>query len=305
MLSAALVVFVLSLLALPFSHSSLTTSAVRAQDQDDDVIRVNSNLVLINVTVVDGQGQFVRGLKRTDFNVFENGQAQTLFSFGAEKTPFAAAVLLDTSGSMEKRLTLGRSAAVRFLDGLREDDVASVYRFDVSVERLQDFSSGRDLAPRAYSVRTGNLTVLNDAIARASEDLAKRPEKRRAVVVLSDGGENGSNSSPGKALDKALAAGATIYTVNMSSNEATRDLQSAAILRAYAEKSGGLYIASPGGQALRDSFATVLAELGHQYTLAYRPTNSARDGSWRAIEVKVPRSGVVVRTRKGYRAPKN
>jgi len=289
---------------LPFSPFLTFSRPANAQDQDDEVIRINSDLVLINVTVVDGQGKFVGGLKRSDFTVLENGQAQTLSSFGAEETPFAAAVLFDTSGSMEGRLSLGRSAIIRFLDGLRDEDVASVYRFDVSVERLQDFSAGRDLAPRAYSVRTGNLTVLNDAVALAADDLAKRPERRRAVLVLSDGGENGSRSSSGKALEKALSAGATIYTVNMSSNEGTRDIQGSGVLRSYAEKSGGLYIASPGGQALRDSFATVLAELGHQYTLAYRPTNRARDGTWRAIEVKVPRAGVSVRTRKGYRAPK-
>jgi Ca-activated chloride channel homolog len=295
---------IISLLTFPFLFLLPAAPAVHAQDQDDDVVRVNTDLVLVNFTVTDAQGKFVGGLKRADFTVMENGQPQTLSSFSTEETPFAAAVLLDTSGSMEQRLSLGRSAAIRFLDGLRVEDVASVYRFDTSVQRLQDFSSGRDLPPSAYSVQTRGMTVLNDAILRAAEDLSKRPEKRRTVIVLSDGGENGSSASSGKALEKAMAAGATIYTVNMSSNEGARDLRSAGILRNYAEKSGGLYIPTPGGQALRDSFATILAELGHQYTLAYRPANRARDGSWRTIEVKVPRPDLVVRTRKGYRAPK-
>jgi VWFA-related protein len=298
----------LAFLFLSFSAFALAflpaTPPVAAQEQDDDVIRISSDLVLLNVTVVDGQGQFVGGLKRSDFTVKENGEPQTLFSFGAEETAFAAAVLLDTSGSMEQRLTLGRSAAIRFLDGLRNEDVAAVYRFDVKVERLQDFTSSRDLVPRAFSVTVGRRTVLNDAIARAADDLAQRPEKRRTVVVLSDGLEEGSSASADKALERALAAGATIYTVNMSSNEGARELHGAGILKTYAEKSGGLYIPSPGGQALRDSFATVLAELGHQYTIAYRPSNKTRDGKWRAIDVKVSRPGLTVRTRKGYRAPK-
>jgi Ca-activated chloride channel family protein len=298
----------LAFLFLAFSALALAfpaaTQPVAAQDQDDDVIRVSSDLVLLNVTVVDGQGQFVSRLKRTDFTVSENGEAQTLFSFGAEETAFAAAVLLDTSSSMEKRLSLGRSAAIRFLDGLRNEDVAAVYRFDAKIERLQDFTSSRDLAPRAFSVSPGRRTVLNDAIARAADDLAQRPEKRRAVLVLSDGVEEGSSASANKALEKALAAGATIYTVNLSSTEGQRDFHGAGILQSYAEKSGGLYIPSPGGQALRDSFATVLAELGHQYTIAYRPSNKTRDGKWRTVDVKVSRPGLTVRTRKGYRAPK-
>lgn len=296
-------ILICSALVLAFSPFP----ASRSQDQDDEVIRMNTDLVVLNVTVLDAQGRFVRGLRPADFSVIENGQPQalTLSSFGAEETPFAAVILLDTSGSMERRLSLGRSAAIRFLDGLRNEDVASVYRFDINVERIQDFSSGRDLAPNAYSIGTRGMTRLNDAIVRAAEELAKRPERRRAIVALSDGGENSSNASSGKALEKAIAAGATIYTVNMSPNEGARDLVGAGVLRNYAEKSGGLYIASPGGQALRDSFAGIVAELGHQYTLAYRPANRARDGSWRAIEVKVPRPGSVVRTRKGYRAPKS
>ncbi|MEO8435387.1 MAG: VWA domain-containing protein [Pyrinomonadaceae bacterium] len=276
-----------------------------ATNQDDEVYRVNTDLVLVNITVLDGQGKFVNKLKPADFSVTENGQAQTVSSFTAQETPFAAAILLDTSGSMESRLSLGRSAAIRFLDGLRPEDVASVYRFDAKVERLQDFSSTRDLTPVAYGIRTGGMTVLNDAIVRAAEDLAKRAEKRRAIVVLSDGGENRSSASSGKALEKALAVGATIYTVNMSPNNGPRDLQGAAMLREFASKSGGIYVATPGGQALRDSFAGIVAELGQQYTIAYRPFNRARDGSWRAIDVKVSRPDVVVRTRKGYRAPKN
>ena len=293
-----------ALILQPSLHVSLVPSS-RAQDQDDEVIRVNTDLVLVNVTVTDAQGKFVNGLKQTDFSVMEADQPQTLSSFSAEETPFAAAVLLDTSGSMEQRLSLGRSAAIRFLDGLRAEDVAAVYRFDTTVERLQDFSSDRDLAPVAFGIHTRGMTVLNDAIVRAADDLARRSEKRRAIVVLSDGGENRSSASPGKALERALAVGATIYTVNMSSTDGPRDLQGTGILKDFANKSGGLYVASPGGQALRDSFSGILTELGHQYTLAYRPSNRVRDGSWRAIDVKLSRADLIVRTRKGYRAPKS
>ena len=283
----------------------LVSQSVLAQDQDDDVVRVNADLVVVNATVLDKNGKFISGLKRTDFQIFEDGTEQKVASFTAEETPFAAAILLDTSGSMETRLTLGRSAAIRFLDGLRDEDVAAVYNFDVKVEQMQYFSPGRDLPARAFGLRTKPMTVLNDAVLRAADDLAKRAEKRRAIVVLSDGGENSSRASSDKALNHALQAGATIYAVNMSDTGPARDIVGASILKNLADKSGGRYVASPGGMELREAFASIAEELGHQYTIAYRPLNRDRDGRWRAIQVKLDRPDVTVRTRKGYRAPKS
>ena len=275
----------------------------QAQDQDD-VIKVNTELVVLNATVIDKSGKFVTGLKPNEFHLFEDGTEQKMVTFTTEKTPFAAAILLDTSGSMEPRLTLGRSAALRFLDGLRDNDVAAVYNFDIKVQQLQDVSPGRDLPDRVYGLKTKLMTALNDAVLQAADDLGKREEKRRAIVVLSDGGENYSRASSDKALDHALQAGATIYAVNMGPEGPARDIAASGILKNFAEKSGGRYIESPGGQALRDSFAEIAQELGHQYTIAYRPTNHARDGKWRKIELKLSRPDASVRTRKGYKAPK-
>src|SRR2546423_10898724 len=285
-------------LLLPF-----TLTAQTPQDQGD-VVRVTTDLVVLNVTVLDKNGKFVAGLKPSDFQILEDDQPQKTAVFSAEETPFAAAILLDTSGSMESRLTLGRSAAIRFLDGLRDEDVAAVYSFNTKVERWGDFTSGRDLPPRVYGLQSKTMTALNDAILRAADDLSKRAEKRRAIVVLSDGGENYSRASSDKALDHASVAGATIYGVNMSAPGPGRDLTGVAILRHLAEKSGGSYIDTPGGQELRDAFASVAEELGHQYTISYRPLNRARDGKWRAIQVKLSKPDVTVRTRKGYRAPR-
>jgi Ca-activated chloride channel homolog len=301
-----LVIVLLSLAALS-NHSPILPAAAKAslnQNQDDDVVRVNADLVILNATVLAKDGKFVSGLHREDFQVFEDGQAQKLTTFTAEETPFAAAILLDTSGSMESRMTLGRSAAIRFLDGLRDEDVAAVYTFDTKIEQWRDFSPGRDLPARVYGLHTRTFTALNDAVVRAADDLAKCPEKRRAIVVLSDGGENYSRATADKALDHATQSGATIYAVNMSEPGVSRDTAAAAILKNLAEKSGGRYVSSPGGQEMRDALAAIAEELGHQYTLGYRPGNHARDGRWRAIQVKLAKPDVAVRTRKGYRAPK-
>jgi len=290
---------------IPATFSRGLSPAPFGQQQDEDVIRVSTDLVVLNATVLAKDGKFVAGLKRGDFQVFEDGNEQKIASFSAEETPFAAAILLDISGSMESRLTLGRSAAIRFLEGLRDEDVAAVYSFYNQVEQLQDFSPGQDLPARAFGLHARGQTVMYDAVLRAADDLAQRAEKRRAIVVLSDGGENSSRTSADKSLDHALHAGATIYAVNMAEQGPTRDIASTANLKSLAEKSGGRYIATPGGQELRDAFAAIAEELGHQYTLSYRPLNRQHDGKWRAIDVKLSRADVTLRTRKGYRAPKS
>ena len=286
------------------SRQAIVAGQSAPRQQDDDVIRVNSELVVLNATVLDRNGQFVSALKRSNFKVFEDGQEQNVSVFSAEETPFAAAVLIDTSGSMDTRMTLARGAAIRFLDGLREEDVAAVYSFDNKIERWQDFSPGRDLPPKVFTLHGKGMTMLNDAVLRAADELAQRAEKRHAIIVLSDGGENFSRASSDKALEHALKANATVYAVNMSEEGPGRDLQGSMTLKNLAAKSGGTYVSTPGGQSLRDAFSGIVEELSHQYTLGYRPTNRERDGKWRTVEVKLDRADATVRSRKGYRAPK-
>ena len=291
-------------MVVTFSFPTLLRS-----QQDDDVIRTNTELVVLNVTVTDKTGQYVPGLRLSDFTIFEDGKQvpfEVISSFSVHESPFASVVLLDTSGSMESRLSLARSAAIRFLDRLRDEDVAAVYKFDSKVEQVQEFSGGRDLAPMAYGVKATGMTTLNDAIVDAAKALASRPEKRKAIVVLSDGLDTFSKASADKAIESALAIGASIYAVDMSATDgnASRNMQSAAILRGFAEKSGGRFVATPGGPALRDAFASIADELGHQYTIAFRPLNEKRDGRWHKLDVKTSRTDLLVRSRKAYRASK-
>src|SRR5258705_12945518 len=288
----------------------LMSGGVASPQQDDDVIRVNTELVVLNVTVTDKSGQYVKALRAPDFKIYEDGnevQANMIASFSLQESPYAAVVLLDSSGSMDSRFSLARSAAIRFLDGLREEDVAAVYRFDSKVERVQEFSGGRDLAPMAFGIRARGMTTLNDAIVEAAKVLSDRPEKRKAIVVLSDGMDTFSKASSNKAVESALAVGASIYAVDMSALDigGANNRQSAMSLRSFAEKTGGKFIATPGGPALRDAFSNIADELGHQYTIAYRPPNQLRAGKWRTTEVRTTREDLVVRTRKGYRAPRN
>src|SRR5262245_26526213 len=221
--------------------------------QDDEFV-VDSTVVVVNATITDANGRHVAGLKENQFSVFEDGVQQELSFFAPEELPFAAVILLDTSGSMEDRVTLARSAAIRFLEGLRETDNAAIYRFDSKVVPVQKFSNSRDLAEKAFDLKADGMTTLNDAIFQAAVDLSSRPEKRRAIIVLSDGADTYSKKSSDKALKAAQAAHALIYTVDMSALEMSGSagkerMQNQGVLRNFSDKTGGTFISTPGGAA--------------------------------------------------------
>ncbi len=281
--------------------------AISAAAQDNEVINVDSELVLVNATVTDKKGEPFLGLGKAAFRVIEDGKEQELEIFETEEAPFAAVILIDSSGSMEQRVSLARSAAMRFLDGIRPDDQVAIYNFDSKLSQVQEFSNLRDLVPGVYDLKASGWTVLYDAIFKAAEDLKKRPEKRRAIVVLSDGADTRSGKSATKALKAAQDAAATIYTVDMSglNTGGKARMQNRGILKNFADKTGGRFIETPGGAQLREAFANIVKELGIQYTLGYYPANIKRDGKWRKIEVTVSNDSLSVRARKGYNAPSN
>lgn len=289
-----------------FFTAFLLCKSTFAQVADDEIISVDSSIVVMNAAVTDSSGQAVRGLALKHFRVFEDGAEQEIKSFESEDTPFAAVILLDTSGSMEERVTLARAAAIQFLGGLRPGDSAAIYNFDSKVEMVQDFSESRDVRESIFDLKSYGWTVLNDAVFKAAELLLKRPEKRRAIIVLSDGADTKSGKSAEKALRAALLADATIYTVDMASLDmGGRDrMQNQGVLKNFAEKTGGKFVATPGGIAMREAFKRIAEELGGQYTIAYQPSNTKKDGKWRTIELRVSRPNLMIRTRKGYNAPK-
>ena len=152
-----------------------------------------------------------------------------------------------------------------------------------------------------YAIVTG---LAYNVMKKAAEDLNKRPAKRRAIIVLSDGADTSSRRSADYALKTAQNVDAIIYTVDMSAMDGGRQMQNIGVLKNFAEKTGGRFVATPGGAQMRQAFEQIVAELGTQYTIAYDPKNTAQDGKWRTIELRVARKNLYIRTRKGYHAPK-
>lgn len=283
----------------------LLSVSIFGQD-DDEIVKIDSDLVLVNATVTDRSGAAVTGLKASQFTILIDGVEQKFNTFEPEVTPFAAVILLDTSGSMESRVSLARSAAIKFLEELRSNDVAAVYRFDSKVVLIQDFSRNRDIAESIFELKADGMTALNDAVSKAANALAARPEKRRAIVVLSDGGDTISKLSSDKALKAANEAGATIYTIDMSSPDlkVAERAQLQGALKKFSDKTGGTFIATPGGPLMRDALNKIALELGNQYTLTVALTDALTDGKFHSIEVRVAKPNLTIRTRKGFTSPK-
>lgn len=296
------VVPLLPLLVLP------TSLAMAVQDPPaktpDDTISVETNLVVVNIAVRDQRQRHVGDLRVGNFEILEEEAPQRILSFEHDEGAFAVAILLDASGSMERKLSLVRAACSGFVEGIRDGDNFSIHSFgDGKVRLLQDFTEVRDLPESLWDLRARGKTPLYDAIIAAAAGLARRPEKRRAILVVSDGADTESRASLDQAVRKAVEAQLALYAVEMSDQSvfgASGQDSGAGVLKSLAEKTGGRFFRTPGGARLRDAFAETVDELRHQYTLTYTSTNEQRDGRWRAIEVRINRPDLRIRTRQGY-----
>ncbi|MBL8149345.1 MAG: VWA domain-containing protein [Blastocatellia bacterium] len=290
-----------TLLLFFFSLAALDWLASTALCQDD-VIKIETDLVLINATVVDNSGRYVSKLKVKDFTLKEDGVKREISHFAAEETPFAAAILIDTSTSMKTRLSRARVAASQFADNLRGDDVVSIYSFNTSVEMLQEFSSERELSPKVLDMDAHGQTRLYDCMYEALEALSTRQEQRKAVILISDGEDTKSYKSAEDALKLALKLGVTIYTIDIAEAAASRDgsqLRAAQIMKNLAEKTGGQYIKSIGGQTLAEKIVDISVELRSQYTIGFYP-EKRDEVKWHKLTLEVNKENVRVRARQGY-----
>lgn len=284
-------------------------SEEQKREEREDVVSLETNLVVVNVTVTDAAERYVSGLTARDFRLFEDGAPQKITSFRASEMPFAAVIIVDTSGSMEMKMTLARAACARFVEGIREGDVVSIYTFGgTKVTRLQDFSEVRDVADSLWDTRADGMTPLYDAIVTAADALAERPERRRAILIISDGADTQSRASFDEALRRSLAADVAVYAVDLSETALGRGpgrSSGAGVMRELAAKTGGRFFSTPGGGELRDAFTQTVEELRNQYTITYEPSNDKQDGKWRAIQVQLRKPQLNVRARQGYYAARS
>jgi Ca-activated chloride channel family protein len=278
----------------------------------DQAIRLHSDLVVLNVTVTDARGRYATGLGAKDFYIFEDGQPQSVSSISTEEAPFAAAILIDMSGSMEYKFGMVRGAAASFLEHITGDDQVAVYGFNIKIRQFQDFSNAKDISDYIWDAKAERETRLYDCMQEGIEALAKRPEKRRAELIISDGWDNFSKATRDSVVKRAVNETVSMYTIDLTDDELLNGTgegpnglrRGRMELQEIARQSGGRYVHSPKGDQIEEAFTGVVEELRNQYTLTYYSTNPKRDGRWRKLEVRVVQPGLSARTKSGYNAPK-
>jgi Ca-activated chloride channel family protein len=281
--------------------ASLTLTAEPSQP----TFRAGVDLVSFGVTAVDRRGNLVTDLTRADFEILEDGAAQTITHFarglGDDDAPAThLGLMLDTSASMERDLKLARSAAIRFLNLLPEAEDITLVDFDTEV-RVTRYPQ-RDFARLVERIRMrkpDGWTALYDALG-VYLDGASRGSGRTVLVMYTDGADSRSQLRFSDLMDLLKASHVTVYAVGLV--EQTGRMRSEVTMRLQQ------MVAATGGQAffpsslddLDKSYEQVLAEIKSQYQLGYTSTNGVLDGTWREVEIKVRRPDVKVRSRKGY-----
>lgn len=261
---------------------------------------VDVDVVQVAATVTDGRGRFIRGLSKDSFRIFEDGVPQPVTHFVGEGTPRELVVAVDMSGSMSEAMPLCRQAVKKFLLTLTPEDRLTLLAFNDNVFTLA--RSETDLAARARAVdrlAPWGGTALFDVVLRGLS-LLDRQRGRRALVLFSDGQDRSSQSGVEDVERRLEVSDAPIYVIGQGRGLRERSLKG--ILDRLGESSGGRAFYTDRVEELPDVFAQIAEDLQNQYLLAYDPTNSERDGSWRTIQVEVAGQPYKVRSRQGYRA---
>jgi Ca-activated chloride channel family protein len=280
-----------------------------AQDQAPPAFSARSELVVLQVTVRERNGAYVEGLGQDAFSVIEDGQPQTVRLFSDADTPATVGVLVDGSASMYASRSLVITGAAIFVDASHPRDELFALAFNEGVHPAlaptAPFTRDRAVLLHGLerSVKARGRTALYDAISSGVDYLAKGSRERKALLVLSDGGDNASRTTQSTAVHKAQASGAVIYTVALM-DEGARDANPR-LLEQLADSSGGLAFRPRDPREFADALRDIARAIRHNYAVAYAPTNPARDGGFRQVRVVVTGSQgrrLVVRTRAGYTA---
>lgn len=281
-----------------------TTTAALAQGP---TFRAGIDLVTFGVTAVDRKGNLVTDLSESDFEVIEEGKPQTIRYFargegdGAPLTHLG--LLLDTSGSMDRDISLARGAAIKFLNLLPSAEDITLVDFDTEV-RVTRYPQ-RDFARLVERIRMrkpDGWTALYDAVGVYLDGMGGQ-RGRTILVMYTDGADSRSSMTFGDVMESLRASQATVYAVGLLENTGSYKNELRMRLQQMVEATGGQAFFPSALKDLDTSYEKVLAEIKAQYHLGYLPTNTAHDGQWRKVDIKVKRPEIKLRSRKGYFAP--
>jgi VWFA-related protein len=298
----------------------ITSVLARAQAPQEKDATFSSDVQVVNIlaTVRDKKGQIIRDLTKDDFSLLENGRFQNIRYFSRDTDlPLTIGLLVDTSMSQEKVLDAERGASYRFVDQvLRENkDHVFVMQFDLTVQTRQILTSSRKQlesslpfvdTPTKKELRSqwGGGTLLYDSIVQASEDVMAKQKGRKALIVLSDGGENGSTATIAEAIEAAHRADVLIYTILYAdSGYPSFGMDGKGIMNRLAKETGGGHFEVSKKMTIDQVYAVIEEDLRSQYSLGYVPATDPdvpASSGFRRIQLTVKRPAMVVQSRDRY-----
>lgn len=297
--------------AVVFLFAPIDAQTQRSGSQPS--FRTEVDVVSLNVTVTDPTNRYVTDLDEPNFEVFEDGVRQDLILFNRSNLPIALSLLIDTSSSMEDRMSAAQEAAIGFVRQIRSTDLGEVIGFDSRVEIIQKFTNKVPALEQAIRKTVpGGSTSLFNALYIALKGLKTIPAtqadeiRRQAIILLSDGEDTSSLVTFEEVLDLARRSETAIYTIGLVSSDPvqSRGFREAIYsLRQLASETGGRSFFPNDVKSLASVYAQIRDELSSQYTLGYSSKNVKRDGAWRRLVVRVDRSNTTARTKQGYFGP--
>ncbi len=257
-------------------------------------------LVEVYATVFDHSGRAVDGLTKDQFEIRDDGKPQPIRVFESTTGGLSCALLLDTTGSMRDTLPALRNAARGLIDALRPNDSAGIYTFTEQITELQEMTTDKAAAKRSLMrLRAAGRTALFDAVSQLSLQLEKRPGKK-AIIVLTDGGDNASVLNRQAAAQRARKAGVPVFAV--AEGEALRDEGAAKLLRDLAEGTGGHMYKAKHAKDVETIFLDISRDLQNAYLLAFPAPAEADATPWHELQILVKDTAkpMRVRARTGY-----
>lgn len=273
-------------------------------------IRMNVDLVLVPVTVTDPMNRLVTGLEEQDFKVYENNGEQKIKSFASEDAPVSIGVIFDLSGSMTSKLIRAKESILQFIKTANPQDEFFVIGFNDRPELIEDFtSSPEEIQARLATVRSGHRTALLDAIYYGVAKMKDARHERKALLVVSDGGDNRSRYTEGEVKSQVRESDVEIYSMGIFDAYAAtpEERTGPLLLNELCEETGGRMFRVDDVSEMSDIAEKISTELRNQYVIGYTPKDMRRDGKWRKVKVKLnPPQGLpplTVHARTGYYAP--
>jgi Ca-activated chloride channel family protein len=273
-------------------------------------IRLNVDMVLVPVTVTDPMNRLVTGLEQDDFQIFENNGRQAIATFASEDAPVSIGIIFDLSGSMSSKLIRARESILQFIKTANPQDEFFVIGFNDRPELIEDFTNSvEDIQARLATVRSGHRTALLDAIYYGLTKMKDARHERKALLVVSDGGDNRSRYTEGELRAQVREADVEIYSIGVFDPYAStpEERTGPQLLNDLSEETGGRLFRVDDIAEMGDIAEKISTELRNQYVIGFRPKDLTRDGKWRKVKVKVnPPAGLpplTVHARTGYYAP--